>query len=229
MSVILNIDTSIEKAYISIAKDGEILVQQTNEEQKEHGSFLQPAVRELLSKLSMQAGQLDAVSVSNGPGSYTGLRVSMASAKGLCFALNKPLITVGSLDVLAYAAILDLARESWESPPLFFPMIDARRMEVFTAGYDTLMNVVMEPVAMVLNEASFANTLLKNRAVFFGNGAEKWRSLCRHPHASYAEVKSNALAMSILAYKKYECEQFTELAYSQPFYLKEFFDHSRSK
>ena len=229
MSVILNIDTSVEKAYISIAKDGEILVQQINEEQKEHGSFLQPAVHELLGSLSMQASQLDAISVANGPGSYTGLRVSMASAKGLCFALNKPLITVRSLDVLAYAAIIDLAGEKWESPPIFFPMIDARRMEVFTAGYDALMNVVVEPVAMILDEASFANSLLKNHGVFFGNGAEKWRSLCRHPHASFAEIKSNALAMSILAYKKYERKQFTELAYSQPFYLKEFFDHSRPK
>lgn len=227
MSVILNIDTSIEKAYISIAKDGEILVQQTNEEQKEHGSFLQPAVCELLSSLSMQANQLDAISVANGPGSYTGLRVSMASAKGLCFALNKPLITVGSLDVLAYAAIIELAGEKWESPPLFFPMIDARRMEVFTAGYDAFMNGVMEPAAMVLNEASFANSLLKNQVVFFGNGAEKWRRLCTHSHAWFEEVKSNALAMSILAYQKYDRKQFTELAYSQPFYLKEFFDHSR--
>src|SRR5665647_1392282 len=107
MSIILNIDTAIDIAYISIAKDGEIVEAMSNTEKKDHGGFLQPAIQTLLKNTSISIKELDAIAISAGPGSYTGLRVGMASAKGLCYALNKPLIAIGTLEILAFSAILE--------------------------------------------------------------------------------------------------------------------------
>ncbi|MEP7142178.1 MAG: tRNA (adenosine(37)-N6)-threonylcarbamoyltransferase complex dimerization subunit type 1 TsaB [Ferruginibacter sp.] len=226
MSIILNIDTAMDIAYISIAKDGEIMAQSSNKEQKDHGGFLQPAIQELFKKASVSISELDAVAISAGPGSYTGLRVGMASAKGICYALKKPLISIGTLEILALAAILDTGNRAFNSSILFCPMIDARRMEVFTALYNQSLEPVLEPCAMILDENSFANSLLKNKIVFFGNGAKKWQLICKPENGVFIPIFSNALAMSKLAYKKYEYNDFADLAYSEPLYLKEFFGGS---
>ncbi len=223
MSLILNIDTAIETAYINIANDGVIVDAVSNTEQKDHGGFLQPAIQALLKKKGISINELDAIAVSAGPGSYTGLRVGMASAKGLCYALNKPLITIGTLEIVAFAAILQTSNGTFVTSPLFCPMIDARRMEVFTALYDQHLRPVLEPCALILDENSFANNLLKNQILFFGNGSKKWNLLCSHENALFIPVLSNPLAMSKLTYEKYQDNDFTNLAYSEPFYLKEFF------
>lgn len=223
MSLILNIDTAIDIAHISIAKDGEIIASVSNTEQKDHGGFLQPAIQTLLKNASVAIKDIDAVGISAGPGSYTGLRVGMASAKGLCYALNKPLIAIGTLEIMAFAAILENNIPTSNTPILFCPMIDARRMEVFTALYDQNLQTEIGPCAMVLNENSFANGLLKNKILFFGNGSTKWEGISLHENALFAGVFNNALAMSKLAHKKFELNDFANLAYFEPMYLKEFF------
>ncbi|MEP7109977.1 MAG: tRNA (adenosine(37)-N6)-threonylcarbamoyltransferase complex dimerization subunit type 1 TsaB [Ferruginibacter sp.] len=222
MGLIINIDTAIDTTCISIAKDGEIIAVSSNSAQKDHGGFLQPAIKALLRNISLSIRDLDAVAISAGPGSYTGLRVGMASAKGICYALNKPLITIGTLEILAFAAILEANKETISPGSMFCPLIDARRMEVFTAIYNQQLETVLSPCAMILDENSFANRLLKNKILFVGNGAKKWELICKHENAKFITVFSNALAMSRLSFKKYEYDDFADLAYSEPLYLKEF-------
>jgi len=158
--------------------------------------------------------------VSHGPGSYTGLRVGMASAKGLCFALNKPLITVGSLQILA-RSVKDTGAAG--DNVLFCPMIDARRMEVFTALFDSELAELQEPEAVLLTTETHANWLLKNEVWFVGDGSEKYSKILRHKNAKFVLEGNNSLAMSELAYEKYEAGAFADVAYVEPLYLKEFF------
>jgi len=226
MSLILNIDTAIDIAHISVAKDGELLAEILNTDPKKHGSFLQPAIQSLLKNAAILIHELDAIAVSAGPGSYTGLRVGMASAKGLCYALNKPLISISTLEILAFSAIWDTRNQAIHPSTLFCPMIDARRMEIFTALYDQNLQTVLAPCAMVLDDNSFANSLLKNHILFFGNGTKKWQPVCKNPNAIFMPVSNNSLAMSKLAGEKFEQKDFANLYYSEPLYLKEFFDNN---
>lgn len=227
MSLILNIDTATDIAHISISKSGVILDSVTNKEQKDHGSFLQPAIQQLLKNNFISIQELDAIAISAGPGSYTGLRVGMASAKGLCFALEKPLITISSLEIIAYAAILEAGLQTANKGLLFCPMIDARRMEVFTALYTQQLETLLEPNAMVIEQNSFANYLIENKIFFVGNGANKWELICKNENALFLPNTSNPLAMNKLSFKKYENKDFTNLAYSEPSYLKEFFEGNK--
>ena len=223
MSFILNIDTATEEAHISIARDGIILRSLINRSQKDHGSFLQLAVQQLSKDTNIPLTKIDAIAVTAGPGSYTGLRVGMASAKGLCYALNKPLITVNTLEVLAASALYQLKGQQVKEQNLLCPMIDARRMEVFTAIYNMELVTVDVPSAMVLNENSFADHLTDNM-VFFGSGSAKWKLICKHPHASFINVAILPEAMNDLATNLFTMQQFTQIADSQPIYLKEFHD-----
>jgi tRNA threonylcarbamoyladenosine biosynthesis protein TsaB len=181
MSYLLNIDTATSVAVVSIAKDGRVLHYLTNPSQKDHGAFVQIAVQQLLKKTELQIAAVDAVAVTAGPGSYTGLRVGMASAKGLCFALNKPLITLNTLAIFAKAAI-----DTVPDPAalLYCPMIDARRMEVFTAVYTHTLKELLPPVALILNKDSFAAYLQTRTILFIGNGVEKWKPVCNHINSS---------------------------------------------
>ncbi len=227
MSLILNIDTATDIAHLSISKSGVIVDSVTNKEQKDHGSFLQPAIQQLLKNNFISIQELDAIAISAGPGSYTGLRVGMASAKGLCFALQKPLITISSLEIIAYAAILEAGTQTANTGVLFCPMIDARRMEVFTALYTQQLQTLLEPNAMVIEQNSFANYLIENKIFFVGNGAKKWELICKNENALFSNNISNPLAMNKLSFKKYENKDFTNLAYSEPSYLKEFFEGNK--
>ena len=173
MAILLHIDTATEFALVGFSKDGEVLAEQENLEQQQHAAFLQPAIQSLSKKLALRLQQIDAVVVSNGPGSYTGLRVGLASAKGICFALQKPLITLNTLEVMAHAAL-----KAFPEANLFCPMIDARRMEVFTALYNQELDSVMPPQAMILDESSFADRLATARMVFTGSGQEKFHQIC---------------------------------------------------
>lgn len=164
MSLILNIDTSGELAQVSFSKDGKVLHYLSNESQKDHASFLQSGILQLTKISGMALGDIDAVAVTAGPGSYTGLRVGMASAKGLCYALKKPLIALNTLEVLTASAILLFAAE--KMPDRYCPMIDARRMEVFTAIYDKDLNPYVSPRPLILNEMSFEKDLSGNKILF---------------------------------------------------------------
>lgn len=221
MSYIINIDTATETAHVSIAQDGKLLQALQNESQKDHGAFVQTAIQQLLKTVALSFADIDAIAVTAGPGSYTGLRVGLASAKGLSYALNKPLLTLNTLEVLTTAA-----KKSPNNQPgiLYCPMIDARRMEVFTALYiynDTL-TALLAPCALILNETSFLNTLEKEKIIFFGSGASKWQKVCTHPNASFTTYLALPEAMADLAYKYFLDHRFADLAYSEPFYLKEF-------
>ena len=220
MSLILNIDTASENAHVSFAKNGQVLKALGSESQKEHASFLQTAIRQLSISTGITLKDLDAVAVTAGPGSYTGLRVGMASAKGLCYALKKPLITMSTLEILTVSA-LQFFRDEGETV-LFCPMMDARRMEVFTAVYKNDLTIYLPPCATILDEFSFENELSKNKIIFFGSGAAKWKMICNHSNAFFERVSILPESMSIQSNILFLQKKFTALAYSEPLYLKEF-------
>jgi tRNA threonylcarbamoyladenosine biosynthesis protein TsaB len=216
MALILNIDTAVEVASLCLAKDGKILSVAKNDSQKDHASWLHIAIKEIFERNSLELRSVDAVAVTGGPGSYTGLRIGMATAKGICFALNKPLISLNTLLVMANAA-------KQENADLFCPMIDARRMEVFTAIYTKELEIVKEPAAITLNENSFDEYLLDNTICFFGNGGNKFRTIKKHEKAIFNDLRSDASSMISLAEKSYAEKVFADLAYAEPLYLKEFY------
>lgn len=222
MSFILNIDTATELAHVSIAKDGIVLKSYQNELQKDHGSFLQPAVQQLCKDTEIELKNIDAISVTGGPGSYTGLRVGLASAKGLCYALSKPLIMLNTLEVLTASAFSTANDTLTEDTNLFCPMIDARRMEVFTAIYDKQLTESLSPCAMILHEHSFQEQLKKDHISFFGSGSEKWKVICHEQNASFIKVAIKPEAMGALSFTRFSMSKFYDAAYSEPFYLKEF-------
>lgn len=223
MSFILNIDTSAGAAEVSVSKHGICMGQIANPDQKEHASFLQPAVQQLLQKCGLQISDLKAVGVVNGPGSYTGLRVGLASAKGICYALNLPLITINRLQIMARAAATQ-HDFSETKLPFFCPMIDARRMEVYTALYDGALKEIICPQAMILSNDSFVDILLQKQVLFFGDGAFKMRSITKSANALFAGDYENGSTLCQMVFEKYLQEDFADLAYVEPFYLKEFFD-----
>src|SRR6266513_3397931 len=147
MSFILNIDNAVDVASVCLAKDGDALQLTTNEIQKDHAAWLHPALEEILYKNGITMKDVEAVAVSIGPGSYTGLRVGLATAKGLCYAMNIPIITISTLEMMAYA-VKD------EAADLICPLIDARRMEVFAVVYDKLLQLQIAPQVMIINENS---------------------------------------------------------------------------
>ena len=222
MALILNIDTAVDVASLCLAKDGEVLSIARNESQKDHASWLHTAIKEIFEKNDLELGSIDAIAVTGGPGSYTGLRIGMATAKGICFALNKPLISLNTLLVMANAA-KDVHKNSFgESADVLCPMIDARRMEVFTALYKKDLQIVKEPAAVIIDEKSFDEELAHSSICFFGNGSNKFQKIRNHPNAFFTELGFDATAMVSLADEKFSKKDFADLAYAEPLYLKEF-------
>lgn len=219
MALIVHIDTASAVASVSIARDGKIIGCTENKLVNEHASFLQPAIKNMLKDAGISLTETDAIAVVNGPGSYTGLRVGLASAKGLCFALNKPLITIGTLPLMAHAA----AAATEDKNILYAPMIDARRMEVFTAVYDPAGKEILSPCSKILDNDSFVEQFLLNKILFFGNGSEKWKKICQHPNALFSTDYSTIQSFAQLSLEAYLSRQFAALAYSEPQYLKEFY------
>ena len=219
MSLILNIDTATETAHVSIARDGSLLLSRGNNSPKDHASFLQVTIKQLVQGTAISLHELDAIAVTEGPGSYTGIRVGMASAKGLCFALNKPLITLDTLTLLAASAIETVPVDQ---QALLCPMIDARRQEVFTAVYDQQLNNILPVCAMILNEGSFKDILDLNKLLFFGSGAQKWKLVCQHMNALFMDVIVSPLAMSKLSADRFIKKHFTNIITAEPLYGKEF-------
>jgi tRNA threonylcarbamoyladenosine biosynthesis protein TsaB len=193
-----------------------------NGTQKDHASWLHPAVQELLRETGIRMGDLQAVAVTAGPGSYTGLRVGMAAAKGFCYALGIPLITENTLKVMAFAA-----KEQYPGAPLFCPMIDARRMEVFTTVYQNDLAEIMPTVAMVIDEKSFAEILATTTMSFFGAGSYKCKPIITAPTAIFVDVSFDVGSLGILSFLRYLHREFTGVAYSEPAYTKEFYTHTK--
>lgn len=216
MSLILNIDTAIETASICLSEDKNVLQLSINENQKDHATWLTVAIQKMMKDSGYKLNQLKAIAVTIGPGSYTGLRVGLSAAKGLCYALNFPLITIGTLEMMAIAA-------KDEPIDLLCPMIDARRMEVFTAVYDKKLEEIKPPHALILDNNSFTKLLSSNSILFFGNGSKKLETVLQHPNAVFKNINSNASHMASLATDRLMTLQFADLAYVEPLYLKEFF------
>jgi len=169
---------------------------------------------------------LQAVGVNDGPGSYTGLRIGLSATKGLCYALQIPLITANSLEVMALGSILDLKvnEADWDLADwLLCPMIDARRMEVFTAVYDADLNEIMKPMALVLDERTIDRLAGRRKILFLGNGSVKFQQICHDPRAMFKTFSLNPVALASLTYRNFVGNNFAGLIYTEPLYLKEFF------
>lgn len=220
MALILNIDTATDSASICLAKDGEEILLLKNDQQKDHAAWLHVAIQKMMQQSKLELSNIDAVAVTIGPGSYTGLRVGLASAKGICYALNKPLITMNTLLVMANAV-------TEENANLLCPMIDARRMEVFTAVYNKNISIIKAPAAVVLTENSFEDLLAANTICFFGNGSEKFKPIMKNPAARFSMAVYDAGSMIKLAESIFLKKEFADLAYTEPLYLKEFYTINR--
>lgn len=223
MSLILNIDTSTEKASICLATGGASIAVLENSDQKDHAAWIHPAIEKLLQQAEQSFQDLKAVAVTAGPGSYTGLRVGMATAKGLCYALGIPLLTENTLRVMALAVRNSYTDEVNIENILFCPMIDARRMEVFTALFNPVLDEMMKSSALILDHNSFSDYLAGHVIIFSGNGIKKFQPLVSHPHARFSEISFSAEHLAELSDKKFANRQFEDVAYAEPLYLKEFY------
>jgi tRNA threonylcarbamoyladenosine biosynthesis protein TsaB len=220
LALILNIDTATELASVCLTESEKPLGYRQNEQQKEHASFVHLAIQQVLAEVGKELGEIDAIAVTSGPGSYTGLRVGLATAKGLCFALNKPLITIGTLEVMVQAALTQVRQTA--SDFLFCPMIDARRMEVFTAIVNSNMEVILEPQALVITEETFQEYLTEKAVVFFGSGSDKLKKIISNEKALFTNVVATATDLGTLATHAFTVKKFANVAYSSPNYLKDF-------
>jgi len=216
---ILSIETSTTVCSVAITVDGQTLASQKLFLEKSHSTLLTVLIEQVVKQTKLKLSELDAVAVSKGPGSYTGLRIGVSTVKGLCYALDKPLIGVNTL--------LSLANEVNQDNPegaLLCPMIDARRMEVYTALYDSNLSEIQPTSAKILDKSSFHETLLSKKVLFFGNGAEKFSPLKEEsPNALFLEnITPSGWSVGLLAHESFLKNDFEDVAYFDPFYLKDF-------
>ena len=220
MARILHIDTSTSVCLVALSDNGQVVAQRIDTEGQNHSKLIGVFVQEVLADAGCTTHDLDAVALSAGPGSYTGLRIGTSFVKGLCFAMGIPVITLPTLQILAQAAIE--ATPNLPADAVMCPMIDARRMEVYTAAYNNTAQEITEAWPEIVTEASYANYLDKP-TYFFGNGADKCKTTLTAANAHFiADIIPSATAMMLLAEKAYEQQQFADVAYFEPFYLKEF-------
>ena len=216
MSFILNIETATTNCSVSLSKEGETLVfKEDNNINYSHAESLHVFINEVLESAKIKPSQLDAIAVSKGPGSYTGLRIGVSAAKGLCFALDKPLISVATLESLAHQIKIDEG--------VIVSMLDARRLEVYSAIFDANHQYIRETQAQILDAHSFKEYLEKGNVYFIGDGVEKTKTLIQHPNAIFINDKlPSAKEMGVLAYDKYKKNDIEDVAYFEPYYLKDF-------
>lgn len=224
MSYVLCIDSSTTHASVALAKDEQLLSLSTSNNQKDHAGFLQPAIKQILQEADLRMANVAAVAVTSGPGSYTGLRVGLSTAKGLCYAAGIPLITMHTTLVMAYAAAKQINQDKPIKENCYLcPMIDARRMEVFTAVYDEHLQEIKPPQSLVLDTQLPWNELPQKPFYYFGSGAAKISSLPVQPLGKIMNLVWNAGDMMSIAFAKLTAKQFSSLAYSAPDYLKNFY------
>lgn len=227
MGRILLIETATAKLSVALAQDGRVLASRSCGQPRQQASLTAPLVKEVLDSQGLRTADCDAVAVSAGPGSYTGLRVGVSTAKGLCFGAGLPLISVGTLDVLAAEMAGQAGNDGYVMPgpdraSFIVPMIDARRMEVYTAVYGPDGQRLTPVEAKVIDADSFAEYLAQGPVLFIGDGALKCREVLTHPNARFQQAFPEAAAMAPLAEKAWQEKRFEDLAYFEPFYLKDF-------
>ncbi|WP_340200367.1 tRNA (adenosine(37)-N6)-threonylcarbamoyltransferase complex dimerization subunit type 1 TsaB [Ascidiimonas sp. W6] len=217
MAVILQIETTTTNCSVGISKDGELVaIKEKSDDKYLHAESLHLFIEEALKDASFLLEEVDAVAVSMGPGSYTGLRIGVSAAKGLCFALEKPLISVSTLESMAHQLKIN---KGW-----LVPMLDARRMEVYTAVFDNAYKIMKPVWAEVVTKDSFQQELASGEVHFLGNGATKCKELIKHSNAIFHDEIQlpSARQMTMLAYKKFKIGSFENVAYFEPYYLKDF-------
>ncbi|MBQ44722.1 MAG: tRNA (adenosine(37)-N6)-threonylcarbamoyltransferase complex dimerization subunit type 1 TsaB [Porticoccaceae bacterium] len=215
MACILNLETSTTNCSVALSLDGELLLlKEDNSAQYSHSERLHLYIDTVLKETQIERSQIDAVAVSKGPGSYTGLRIGVSAAKGLCFGLDIPLIALPTLEVLANKIQTEAG--------CIVATLDARRMEVYSAVFDTNHQCIDPTTAKILNAESYADLLEKHAVFFVGNGAAKTQDLIDHPNAHFDDQLPSSKEMCALSYQKYKAEDFEDLAYFEPFYLKDF-------
>ncbi len=226
MALILSIETGTDVCSVALANDGELMALRESDEGRDHAKKVALFVDELLRETGVQPSDIDAIAVGKGPGSYTGLRIGVSFAKGMCYALGIPLLAIGSLDALTEVAredfeagILDVEEGDWAQAKLC-PMVDARRMEVYAQVFDVEGKPESDVVAEVVTEESFKEWRAKGRFVIFGNGAKKCAEVL--PDAIIESVVPSARGIVRLAEEAFNAGKFEDLAYFEPFYLKDF-------
>jgi len=218
MALILSIETATNICSVAIHNDGHPVGSQSLFKSQSHSGLLVPVIDNLVRHCGINLEDLNAVSVSEGPGSYTGLRIGVSTAKGLCDALDIPLISVNTLMALANGVSNMIPDKA-----LLCPMLDARRMEVYAMLCHKDLKVISEIAPKIINEDSYREVLKENKIYFFGNGSAKCATLINHKNAFFLEsINNNAMFMGDLAYSKFLNNDFEDLAYFEPFYLKEF-------
>ncbi|MDC7999415.1 tRNA (adenosine(37)-N6)-threonylcarbamoyltransferase complex dimerization subunit type 1 TsaB [Aequorivita todarodis] len=216
MANILCLETATTNCSVAIAVDGEIkAIREENDQKFSHAEKLHVFIAEVLKEAKIDKKQLNAVAVSKGPGSYTGLRIGVSAAKGLCFALDIPLISVPTLEVMA--------QQAQDENCVIVPLLDARRMEVYSAVFNSEKKQIRETKAEILNGNSFKDYLEAGKTLFIGDGALKFETLCHHKNAVFqGNSFPSAAAMAGLAEAKYKISDTENVAYFEPYYLKEF-------
>jgi tRNA threonylcarbamoyladenosine biosynthesis protein TsaB len=225
MALILSIETSASVCSVALSENEKIISLKESGEVNSHASILGTYIEEIFKENAISGKNIDAVAVSKGPGSYTGLRIGVSTAKGLCYAGLRPLISISTLQTIVYGLMKgDRVDQSlFDSDALFCPMIDARRMEVYTALFDQEGTPVSEVTAQIINADSFNEILTNKKVVFFGNGAAKCKNLIVHSNAFFIDhVNPSARYMAELAAQAYIEKKFENVAYFEPFYLKDF-------
>ncbi|HEX8039495.1 MAG TPA: tRNA (adenosine(37)-N6)-threonylcarbamoyltransferase complex dimerization subunit type 1 TsaB [Chryseosolibacter sp.] len=218
MSVILSLETSTDVCSVALHDNQTLLFHSEIHEPQAHAARLAVMIGEASRRAGVAMKSIDAVAVTSGPGSYTGLRIGTSTAKGLCYALDIPLIAVGSLELLAFQG-----SSHNKDRALLCPMIDARRMEVYCLVADDQLSVIEPVAAKVIDGNSFQELLATRQVLFFGNGADKCREVLSHPSAAFLQgVYPSAAALGVMAARKFEGESFEDLVSFKPFYLKEF-------
>ena len=216
MALILNIETTTTNCSVSLSKKGETLVLKEDYNLNySHAESLHVFIDKVISSAKIDLSRIDAIAVSKGPGSYTGLRIGVSAAKGLCYALDKPLISVSTLESLSHQIKIDQG--------YIVPMLDARRMEIYAAVFEVNHNQIREIRAEILDFDSFSEYLEKGKVYFIGNGVEKAKTVIQHKNAVFVDNKlPSANDMTNLAYQKYLNSDFEDVAYFEPYYLKDF-------
>jgi tRNA threonylcarbamoyladenosine biosynthesis protein TsaB len=224
LSLILNIETATAVCSIALAKDGQLLGVKESNTKNNHSSVLTLFIDDVIKGANVSLSDIEAIAVSEGPGSYTGLRIGVAAAKGLCYALEKPLIGVNTLHAMANGMSHRDSLVHPASTTLYCPMIDARRMEVFCAIFDKKGKDVRETRAEIIDESSFLQYLERSKIVFAGDGALKCKSILdKYPNAVFLDdFQPSAKFMIPLSEEKFLKKRFEDLAYFEPYYLKDF-------
>lgn len=227
MALILNIETATDVCSAALADNGETFALKESKEEKSHSSLLSVFIEEIMTGSNISVQGLDAIAISKGPGSYTGLRIGVSTAKGLCYGADVPLISVSTLQAMASGIISSNRINELETgslkDTLVCPMIDARRMEVYTAIYDSSCKIVEHAQAKIIDRTTFANYLSKKRMIFFGTGSEKCRHLLKNKNALFIDsFDTSARYMAPLSEDAYNKGKYENTAYFEPYYLKDF-------